>query len=74
VRAGKADAYAASRVLLLGLGSKIPGSRVLNDGFADISWAVMAPKGNAAHLAYVNEFISEAKSSGLIQQPSTNMG
>jgi len=59
VHAGKADAYAAPRVVLLGLGGKAPGSRVLNDGFADISWVVMVPKGNDARIAYVNDFLRE---------------
>jgi ABC-type amino acid transport substrate-binding protein len=40
----------------------------LADGFATISLAAMIPKGNPGHLAYVSEFIEEAKASGLIKQ------
>jgi polar amino acid transport system substrate-binding protein len=74
VHAGKADAYAAPRVVLLGLSSKAPGSRVLKDGFANISWAVMAPKGKADHIAYVNDFLKEAKTLDLIQQSIDHYG
>lgn len=74
VHAGKVDAYAAPRVVLLGLSSKAPGSRVINDGFADITWAVVAPKGNAVHIAYVNDFVREAKTSGLVQKTIDQYG
>jgi polar amino acid transport system substrate-binding protein len=68
VHAGKIDAYAAPRVVLLALSNKAPGSRVLDDGFANIVWVAMVPKGNAGHLAYVSEFLEEAKATGLVKQ------
>jgi polar amino acid transport system substrate-binding protein len=54
-------------VVLLSLSDKAPGSRVLDDGFANISWVAMVPKGKADHIAYVSDFLEEAKASGLIK-------
>jgi polar amino acid transport system substrate-binding protein len=68
LRAGQADAYAGPRAVLLELSAQVPGSRVLEDGFGEIVFVAMVPKGKAAHIAYVSEFIEEAKRSGLVQQ------
>jgi polar amino acid transport system substrate-binding protein len=67
VHAGKIDAYAAPRVVLLALSNKAPGSRVLDDGFANIVWVAMVPKGKAGHVAYVSDFLEEAKATGLVK-------
>ena len=68
VRAGTVDAYAAPRVVLVTLSDKAPGSRVLDDGFANIVWVAMVPKGKGGHIAYVNDFIEQAKATGLVKQ------
>jgi polar amino acid transport system substrate-binding protein len=68
LRAGQISAYAAPRPVLLALSAELPGSHVIEDAFADISFAAFVPKGNFPRLAYVTEFLEEAKSSGLIQQ------
>ena len=68
VGAGKIDAYAAPRVVLLALANKAPGSRVLDDGFADIAWVAMVPKGKADRIAFVTDFIEEAKATGLVKK------
>jgi len=68
VRTGDASAYAAPRFLLLVEAARLPGTRVLNDGFAAIFNVAMVAKGNAGRLAYISEFIEEAKASGLVQQ------
>jgi polar amino acid transport system substrate-binding protein len=74
VRAGQVDAYAAPRVVLLKLSEQSPGSRVLDDGFADIVYVAMVPKGKGGRIAYVSEFIEEAKSSGLVQRAIDQYG
>jgi polar amino acid transport system substrate-binding protein len=74
VRAGRIDAYAGPRVVLLKLGDQAPGSRVLDDGFADIVYVAMVPKGKAGRIAYVSDFIEEAKSSGLVQRAIDQYG
>jgi polar amino acid transport system substrate-binding protein len=68
VRTGKTSAYAAPRFLLLAEAARQPGARVLDDHFAVISMAAMVPKGNPGRLAYVSEFMEEAKASGLVKQ------
>jgi len=74
VRKGNANAYAAPRFVLLAEADKLPGTRVLDDGFSVISMAAMVPKGNDAHLAYISEFIEAAKTSGLVKQTIENGG
>jgi polar amino acid transport system substrate-binding protein len=68
VRTGSANAYAAPRFVLLAEAARQPGARVLDDHFSVISMAAMVPKGNAGRLAYVSEFLEEAKASGLVKQ------
>jgi len=68
IREGKVDAYASTRPALMALRRRAPGSQVLKDGFADISWAAIVPKGNAGRIAYLNDFLKAAKASGLVQQ------
>ena len=74
VRSGQVDAYAAPRAVLLAMSHQLPGSRVLDDGFADIVYVAMVPKGKADHIAYVSAFIEEAKHSGLVQQTIDRYG
>ncbi len=68
VRSGGADAKASPRFVLVTESPEVPGSRILDDGFANISFAAVVPKGQAARLAYVNEFVEDAKASGLVKR------
>ena len=68
LRAGQISAYAAPRPVLLAMSAQLPGSHVLAEAFATISFAGFVPKGHADHLAYVSEFLEDAKASGLVQQ------
>jgi polar amino acid transport system substrate-binding protein len=54
--------------------AKIPGSRILDDAFLNSSTAVCVPKGKPAALAYVSDFIEEAKASGLVRRSLDEMG
>jgi polar amino acid transport system substrate-binding protein len=64
----KVDAYAGPRSALLALSNKAPGSRVLDDGFASISFVAMVPKDKGGRITYVSDFIEEAKATGLVKQ------
>lgn len=66
LRAGGVQAQAAPRPVLMAESAKMPGSRVLPDGFAVISFAALVPKGHPGRLAYVAEFVEEAKASGTV--------
>jgi polar amino acid transport system substrate-binding protein len=74
VRTGGAHARAGPRQAVLAESVKLPGSRVLADGFAVISSAALVPKGHAGRLAYVSEFIEEAKASGLVKKMIEDAG
>ena len=68
IRWGKVDAYAAPRVMLLGLSKQTPGSRVFGEWICRHRLGSNDPKGNAERIAYLNDFLKEAKTSGLVQQ------
>lgn len=68
MNAGEIDCIALSRESLSGLAAKIPGSRILSGGFLNSSTAVAVPKGKPEALAYVSEFIEEAKANGLVRK------
>src|SRR5438093_12722512 len=65
---GRVVGRAAALPVLMAESARLRGSRVLDDGFAVISYVAMVPKGQAVHLAYVSEFIEEAKSGGLVKK------
>jgi len=74
LRTGGADAIALNRPSLIAQSAGLPGSRVVGDGFAEIHSAMAMPKGHPGWLAYVNEFIEEAKASGLVDRMIETLG
>jgi polar amino acid transport system substrate-binding protein len=68
LRTGAAEAVALNRPSLIAQSAALPGSRVLSDGFGDIYSAMAVPKGHPGRLAYINEFIEDAKASGLVNR------
>ena len=68
LRTGHADAMASARRTLLEYSTQLPGSRVLEDRYGANINRMVVPKGQAGRLAYVNEFVEEAKASGLVQK------
>jgi polar amino acid transport system substrate-binding protein len=74
LRAGYVDVLAAPRPRLLQRSAQLPGSRVLEDRFHTVFSAMVVPKGQAARLAYISDFIEEAKASGLVQQAIERAG
>ena len=73
MKAGEIDAIALSRESLSGLAAKIPGSRMLDGGFLNSSTAVAVPKGKPQALAYVSQFVEDAKASGLVRKAFDSM-
>jgi polar amino acid transport system substrate-binding protein len=71
---GKIDAIALSRESLGGVAAKVPGSRILDDAFLNSTTAACVPKNKPAALAYVSEFVEEAKASGLVRSALDEMG
>jgi polar amino acid transport system substrate-binding protein len=68
LRAGRADVFASTRQYLLRISEHLPGSQVLADHYGANLNRVVVPKGHAGRLAYVTEFVEEAKASGLVQK------
>ncbi len=66
--AGTVSALAFPREHLLDFSAKLPGSRVLDDGYGINRVAMAVPKHRTAWLAYLDEFVVQAKASGLIKQ------
>jgi polar amino acid transport system substrate-binding protein len=74
LRDGNAHALAAPRPALLALSARLPGSRVLEDRFHAAFGAMAVPKGQTGRLAYIAEFVEQAKASGLVQQAIERAG
>jgi polar amino acid transport system substrate-binding protein len=74
LRDGNAHALAAPRPALLALSARLPGSRVLEDRFHAAFGAMAVPKGQTGRLAYIAEFVEQAKASGLVQQAIERSG
>jgi polar amino acid transport system substrate-binding protein len=74
LRNGQADAFASIRAVLLAYSPKLPGSRVLEDHYGANLLGMVVSKGQAARLAYISEFIEQAKASGLVQQAIERAG
>jgi polar amino acid transport system substrate-binding protein len=68
MRDGKADVMASTRLVLIAFATKLPGARVLADRYGANINRMVVPKGKADRLAYVNEFVEEAKASGAVRQ------
>jgi polar amino acid transport system substrate-binding protein len=73
IKAGEIDCIALSRESLSGLTAKITGLRVLDGGLLNSSTAVAVPKGKMEVLAYVSQFIEDAKASGLVRKAFDDM-
>ncbi len=66
LRNGKVAAFAAPREQLLDYAARLPGSRVLDDSYGLNNAGIAIRKGQAGLLAYLCEFVEEAKASGLL--------
>jgi polar amino acid transport system substrate-binding protein len=67
LKAGELDAYAANRTRLLAIVAGDTTLRLLPENFYSVEQAIVVTKGNAAGLAIVERFLTEARASGLIQ-------
>lgn len=74
LRTGQADAMASARPTLLEYSTQLPGTRVLEDRYGVNINRMVVPKGKAERLAYVSEFVNEAKASGLVQKAIERAG
>jgi len=68
------NAFASVRGVLLAYSAKLPGSRVLDEYYGANLLGMVVPKDQAARLAYISEFIEQAKASGSVQQAIARAG
>lgn len=74
LRDARVDAWASVRPALMDYAAELPGSRVLDESYGANFPAIVVPKGHDARLAFISEFIEEAKASGLVQRAIERAG
>jgi polar amino acid transport system substrate-binding protein len=74
LRNGQTDAFASTRPQLLQDSIRLPGSAVLERRYGVVFSVMGIAKGRSARLAYINEFLRDAKASGLVQQVFNRAG
>jgi polar amino acid transport system substrate-binding protein len=74
LREGKADAFALGRDSLPDFVAMFPGSLIVDGGFQQTVIAIAVPKGRSGALAYVTEFMREAKASGAVRRAMDRAG
>ncbi len=74
LRNSGADVFAGSAPFLAQVAAQVPGSRILNPPFAVVPAVVAVSPGRTAGLAYIGEFVREAKASGLLQRAIDRAG
>ena len=74
LRSGRVDAWASARPVLVDYSAQLPGSRVLEARYGANRPALVVAKGQAARLAYINEFVEEIKASGFVRQAIIRSG
>lgn len=75
MRSGKADAYATNKASLFDMSDQLPGSRLLDGRFGSVMQSIAIPKGrNFGGLAYLDKFVEDAKSKGLVKMSMDKAG
>jgi polar amino acid transport system substrate-binding protein len=74
LRSGQADAFASIRGVLLAYSANLAGSRVLDEHYGANLLGMVVANGQAARLAYISEFVEQARASGLVQQAIERAG
>jgi polar amino acid transport system substrate-binding protein len=72
--AGQVDALAGLTQGLLGLVSKLPGSRLVEGRFMGVQQSIAVPKGRDAGLAFLRRVVEDAKVSGLVARAIEKTG
>lgn len=74
LRASGADVFAGSVPFLSAVAAEVPGSRFVDQPLGVTAVAIGVAPGRPAALAYVNDFLREAKASGLVRQAIERAG
>ena len=68
IRDGMADVFALPREQLIDYAAMLPGSRILTQGFGINDVGLAVAKGQSQLLAFISDFVEEAKASGLVSR------
>jgi polar amino acid transport system substrate-binding protein len=71
---GEIDTYATNKPTLFEMSDQMPGSRVLEGRWGEEHLAVAIPKGREAALEYIQHFVQEVQSNGLLTQSVERAG
>ena len=71
---GNLEAFATNKATLFEMADELSGARVLPGRFGLESFAIGIPKGRAAAMPFVNRFVSDAKSQGLVARAVERAG
>jgi polar amino acid transport system substrate-binding protein len=71
---GKAEALAGLTEGLIRLGTKLPGSRIVEGRFMAVQQSIAVPRGRDAGLAYLRSVVEDAKASGLVARAIEKTG
>ncbi len=74
MRSGKAQAFALTHDALPTLQAQLLGSRILDGAFKVNGVAIAIPKGRPAALAYITEFMKNAKANGTVRRALDEAG
>jgi polar amino acid transport system substrate-binding protein len=74
LRTKQADAMASARPLLLLYSDQMRGSRVLEDRYGALILAIAVRKNQPGRVAYISEFVEEAKATGLVKRAIERAG
>jgi polar amino acid transport system substrate-binding protein len=66
LREGEIDAFATNRERLADWTQSLPGTRLAGDDIFPVPQALALPKGDAARVTMLNDFLAEARRSGLV--------
>jgi polar amino acid transport system substrate-binding protein len=74
MRSGKADMMASLSEIMLRYAAQLPGSHVIEQRYGFNTLALAVRKGQSDRLAYLSEFVEEAKASGIVQRAIDRSG
>jgi polar amino acid transport system substrate-binding protein len=74
LRAGEVDVLAGLKHQLMEVQPQMPGARVLDGHFLVVEQTLAMPRGRAAGLSYLREFVEEAKASGFVARSLAQSG
>ena len=71
---GEIDLYATNKPTLFEMSDQMPGSRILDGRWGEEHLAVAIPKGHEAALDYIQHFVTEVQTSGLVAKSAEQAG